>query len=66
MATTEEMIDFENERMLDIGSKRRPVRFVPLNATVTNTLREMIEDKQLPLPVKDFRKRWQKALINAA
>ncbi|MFN0279387.1 MAG: tyrosine-type recombinase/integrase [Pyrinomonadaceae bacterium] len=65
MAITEDFIDFENEQVLVIGSKGRPPRLVPLNATATKVLRAMIEDKQLPFPVKDFRKRWYTALRNA-
>ncbi|MBX3298427.1 MAG: site-specific integrase [Acidobacteria bacterium] len=65
MAITEDFIDFENEQVLVIGSKGRPPRLVPLNATATKVLKAMIEDEQLPFPVKDFRKRWYTALRNA-
>ena len=65
MAITEEVIDFEHEHILVIGSKGRPPRLVPLNATATKVLKAMIEDAQLPFPVKDFRKRWYTALRNA-
>lgn len=65
MAITEDFIDFDNEQVLVIGSKGRPPRLVPLNATVTKVLQAMIEDSQLPFPVKDFRKRWYTALRNA-
>ena len=47
-----------------IGSKGRPPRLVPINATATNVGREMIEDNQLPFPLKDFRKRWYDPLRN--
>lgn len=65
MAITEELIDFEHEQVLVIGSKGRPPRLVPINATAAIILRTMIEDRQLPFPVKDFRKRWYTALRNA-
>lgn len=65
MAITEEFIDFEHEQVLVIGSKGRPPRLVPINATAAKILRTMIEDRQLPFPVKDFRKRWYTALRNA-
>ena len=65
VAITEDVIDFENEHVFVIGSKGRPPRLVPLNATATKVLKAMIDEKQLPFPVKDFRKRWQTALRNA-
>jgi integrase len=65
MAITKDFIDFENEQVLVIGSKGRPPHLVPINATATKVLRAMIEDNQLPFPVKDFRKRWYTALRNA-
>ena len=65
MAITEDVIDFCNEQILVIGSKGRPPRLVPINATASAVLKEMIADKQLPFPVKDFRKRWYTALRNA-
>ncbi len=65
VAITEDVIDFEHEHVLVIGSKGRPPRLVPLNATATKILKAMIEDKQLPFPVTDFRKRWHTALRNA-
>lgn len=65
MAITEEFIDFEHEQILVIGSKGRPPRLVPINASATAVLKAMIADDQLPFPVKDFRKRWYMALRNA-
>ena len=65
MAITEDFIDFEDEQVLVIGSKGRPPRLVPINATASKVLRAMIDDEQLPFPVKDFRKRWYTALRNA-
>jgi integrase len=65
IAITEDVIDFENEQILVIGSKGRPPRLVPINATAAAVLRAMIDNEQLPFPVKDFRKRWHTALRNA-
>ena len=65
MAITDEFIDFEHEQVLVIGSKGRPPRLVPINASASAILKEMIADRQLPFPVKDFRKRWYTALRNA-
>lgn len=65
MAITEDVIHFEHEQILVIGSKGRPPRLVPINATATEVLKAMIEDEHLPFPVRDFRKRWQTALRNA-
>lgn len=65
MAITEEFIDFEHEQVLVIGSKGRPPRLVPINASAATVLKSMIADHQLPFPVKDFRKRWYAALRNA-
>jgi len=65
MAITEDVIDFKHEHILVIGSKGRPPRLVPINATASKILKEMIADQQLPFPVKDFRKRWYTALRNA-
>lgn len=65
MAINEDFIDFEHEQVLVIGSKGRPPRLVPLNASATTVLKDMIADGQLPFPVKDFRKRWYSALRNA-
>ena len=65
VAITEDVIDFEREHVFVIGSKGRPPRLVPLNATATKVLKAMIEDQQLPFPLKDFRKRWHTALRNA-
>ncbi|MBL8122494.1 MAG: site-specific integrase [Blastocatellia bacterium] len=65
MAITADVIDFEHEQILVIGSKGRPPRLVPINATATAMLKEMIADGQLPFPVNDFRKRWHTALRDA-
>ncbi|HMQ02749.1 MAG TPA: site-specific integrase [Pyrinomonadaceae bacterium] len=65
MAITEDVIDFEHEQILVIGSKGRPPRLVPINATAATMLKEMIADGQLPFPVNDFRKRWHTALRDA-
>ena len=65
MAITEDVIDFDHEQVLVISSKGRPPRLVPINATAVAVLHAMIEDEQLPFPVKDFRKRWYTVLRNA-
>ena len=65
LALDERVIDFENERVWVIRSKGRPPRPVPINATVSTVLREMIAERQLPFPIKDFRKRWHSVLIRA-
>lgn len=65
LALDEKVIDFENERVWVIRSKGRPPRSVPINSTAASILREMIADKQLPFPIKDFRKRWHPLLIRA-
>ena len=65
LALDERVIDFENERVWVIHSKGRPPRLVPINATVTSVLRQMIAERQLPFPIKDFRKRWHAVLIRA-
>ena len=65
LALSEGVIDFEQERIYVIRSKGRPPRLVPINATAASVLRAMIVDNQLPLPIKDFRRRWHSVLIQA-
>lgn len=65
LALNQDVIDFENERVWVIRSKGRPPRSVPINATAAEVLREMIAERQLPFPLKDFRKRWHAVLIRA-
>lgn len=65
LALNEEVIDFENQRVWVIGSKGRPPRSVPINATAASVLRDLIADKQLPFPIVDFRKRWHPVLVRA-
>lgn len=36
-----------------------------MNATATSVLQDMIAERQLPFPIKDFRKRWHPLLIRA-
>lgn len=36
-----------------------------MNETAADVLRAMIADRQLPFPLKDFRKRWHPLLIRA-
>lgn len=65
LALSESVIDFEAERISVIRSKGRPPRLVPMNATAASILRDMIAERQLPFPIKDFRKRWHPLLIRA-
>lgn len=65
MAITADVIEFEHEHILVIGSKGRPPRLVPLNATATKVWKAMMEDEQLPFPVKDLPRHWYIALGNA-
>jgi integrase len=60
LALTAGAVDFTNGVISVIASKNRPARMVPINATATATLRAMISDGQLPFPLKDFRKRWDR------
>jgi integrase len=65
LAITPDAIDFQNGLLLCIASKGRSSRAIPINSTALTTLRDMTTDGQLPFPLKDFRKRWWKALKNA-
>jgi integrase len=65
LALDEKVIDFENERVWVIRSKGRPPRSVPINETAAAVLREMIDARQLPFPITDFRKRWHGALLRS-
>lgn len=65
LALDEKVVDFEDERIYVIRSKGRPPRLVPINATASSVLRAMINENQLPFPIKDFRRRWHAVLIAA-
>lgn len=65
LALDAKVVDFEQERIYVIRSKGRPPRLVPINATASSVLRAMISEKQLPFPIKDFRRRWHAILIAA-
>lgn len=67
LAITETAIDFQNGLLSVIGSKGRGARFVPLNSGAMSTLQAMIEDGQLPFPLKEtgLRKRFVRALKKA-
>ena len=65
LAITPAAVDFQNGVLFTISSKGRPGRLVPLNTIAENTLRHLINDSQLPFPLKDFRKRWFRALSAA-
>lgn len=60
LALTAGAVDFTNGTLSVIGSKNRDARIVPINATATATLRAMISDRQLPFPITDFRRRWDR------
>lgn len=62
LAIAPDAIDLSRGQLYVIESKGRPPRIVPLNSTAASTLQAMKSDGQLPFPLKDFRKRWQKAL----
>jgi integrase len=65
LAITPDAVDWSNGLLFAKSSKGRGARRVPLNTTALNTLRSMCDDSQLPFPLKDFRKRWEPALIAA-
>jgi integrase len=65
LAITPAAIDPQYGFLSAVASKGRSSRLIPLNNTATSTLRMMVSDGQLPFPLKDFRKRWHKALIAA-
>lgn len=64
-AITPSAIDLPNDCLYVGASKGRDPRIVPLNNIASATLQTMISDCQLPFPLKDFRKRWWKALKGA-
>ncbi len=65
LALTPDAIDWQNGQIFTIGSKGRQARTVPLNSTALTTLKLMNENGHLPFPLRDFRKRWHRALIAA-
>lgn len=65
LAITPGAIDLPNGLLFASSSKGRDARVIPLNTNAKNILRQMIADEQLPFPLKDFRKRWHRALIAA-
>jgi integrase/recombinase XerD len=60
LAITPDAVDLRAGLLSIIESKGRRERLVPLNSIATSTLRSMISDGQLPFPLKDIRKRWNK------
>lgn len=60
LALSASAVDFTNGVIYATGSKNRAPRTVPLNATATVILRAMISDGQLPFPITDFRRRWNR------
>jgi integrase/recombinase XerC len=65
LAITPDAIDTQTGSLLISPSKGRAARLIPLNNTAAVTLSRMLADHQLPFPLKDFRKRWHRALIAA-
>jgi integrase len=65
LAISPEAVDLSNGLLSVIASKGREPRTVPINATAAMTLHRMIQDNQLPFPLKDFRKRWGPILIRS-
>lgn len=65
LAIIPDAVDFQNGLLFAVESKGKPSRPVPLNDTAASTIRLMLSENQLPLPVKRFEKRWHKALLNA-
>lgn len=63
LAITPDAIDLQNGLLRCIASKGRISRVIPINSTAMATLRDMITANQLPFPLKDFRKRWSRALV---
>src|SRR6185369_10101709 len=66
LAITPDAIDLDNGVLITIQSKGRSARPIPLNITAINTLRLMLSKSILPFPLKDFRKRWRRALNDAS
>lgn len=65
LAISPDAIDLSRGCLLATSSKGRDTRVVPLNNTALDILKLMVKDQQVPFPLKDFRKRWWKALRNA-
>jgi integrase len=65
LAISATSLDIPNGVLLAKESKGRPPRVVPLNGTALKCLEMMMIDRQLPFPLKDFRKRWQRATVAA-
>jgi integrase len=65
IAISPDAIDWQNGLLYAVASKRKGPRPIPLNSTALSTLRLMVADSQLPLPITDIRKRWRKVLIEA-
>jgi integrase len=65
LALTPNAIDLDGGLLIAKPSKGREARPIPLNATALHTIRQMIADGQLPFPLKDFRKRWNRIMVAA-
>lgn len=65
LAITPDAIDFASGLLYVTASKGRAPRVVPLNNTAGGTFQAMIREGQLPFPLKDFRKRWNRVTREA-
>lgn len=67
LAITPDAIDLPQGCLFVTASKGRATRAVPLNSSASRTFRQMINDCQLPFPLKEtgIRKRWNKVLKRA-
>lgn len=72
LAITAESIDFERKVLTAVKSKGRDERLIPLNAKAYAVLKRLADIYKTGAllringkPVKDFRKRWQTALVAA-
>jgi integrase len=65
LAITPDAVNFQQGHLLITASKGKGPRLVPLNSVAISTLSAMNAAGQLPSPVRDFRKRWSRALIAA-
>jgi integrase len=72
LAITKEAVDFSTSTLMAVSSKKRPPRPVPMNSKVAAVLKELcdkVPSGHLFLykgkPIRDFKKRWHTALLNA-
>lgn len=67
LAITTDAVDLQNGLLLAEASKGRTARPIPLNSTAIRTLHTMIQNGEIPFPLKEtgIRKRWVKILKRA-